>query len=180
MMTDSLEIDGVVLDLGDEFGASAIFDPSRAYRYQLTRAVSRANAGTVVWVMLNPSTADAFALDPTIRRCMGFTYAWGFGQLIVVNAFALRSTDPRALRTAADPVGPDNDRAIVSSCRDANLVIAAWGVHARLGDRDLAVHSLLRGVGASPHCLRTTKGGDPCHPLYLPASLTPQPWSPAR
>ena len=77
--------------------------------------------------MLNPSTADAERDDPTIRRCIGFSRAWGFGGAEMVNLFALRSTDPGRLREAADPVGPGNVAHIADAARGATQVIAAWG-----------------------------------------------------
>src|ERR1019366_833740 len=83
----------------------------RPYRYSLWRRVGESRR-RVLFVMLNPSTADAIVDDPTIRRCMGFARTWGFGELEVCNLFAYRSPCPSALLRAADPVGPSNDRAL--------------------------------------------------------------------
>lgn len=148
----------------------ARFDPTGRYRYALWRTWDRSGP-TVAFVMLNPSTAGAASDDPTIRRCLGFARAWGFGALVAVNLFALRSPEPARLRRARDPVGPDNDRHIRSAARTASLVIAAWGIHGALAGRDLAVRSLL-----APHrisCLGLTRSGQPRHPLYLPSDLRP-------
>lgn len=123
----------------------------------------------VLFVGLNPSTADATHDDPTLRRCVRFARDWGFGGLVLANLFALRSTDPAALRHAADPVGPDNDRHLRRLSRSADLTVAAWGTHGALFDRDLAVLPLLH----NPHCLALTRCGRPKHPLYLPATLRP-------
>jgi len=92
----------------------------------------------------------------------------------VVNAFALRSTDPAGLRKADDPIGPGNDRAIKRSASRADLVVAGWGVHASMGARHERVHAILTGV-CVPHCLGLTRGGFPKHPLYLPYGLEPVP-----
>ncbi len=124
--------------------------------------------------MLNPSTADAERDDPTIRRCAGFARSWGFGGMTVVNLFALRATDPARLRRARDPVGRDNDRHIAAAA-SAGLVVVAWGVHGRLGERDRAVLALLSGC--RPGCLGTTRGGHPRHPLYLPAATRCRPFA---
>ena len=152
--------------------ASATFSADRVFRYTLTRIWDR--SGPIVnFLMLNPSTADAFALDPTNRRCVGFAQQWGFGGLVTTNLFAYRSTDPKVLRTVADPIGPDDDTAIVDAARSADLVIAAWGNHGSLFDRGRAVHRLLSSSGVTLHQLRMTRAGHPGHPLYLPGDAEP-------
>src|SRR5450755_1416997 len=87
---------------------SAVFSADRTYRYRLTRTWG-SSGSHAVWVMLNPSTADALADDPTIRRCTGFSRALGLDGLVVVNLFALRATEPRELRRHPEPAGPAND-----------------------------------------------------------------------
>jgi len=128
-----------------------------------------------VFVMLNPSTADAEQDDPTIRRCAGFARAWGFGGMTVVNLFAFRATDPARLRRARDPVGRDNDHHIATAARGAGMVVLAWGVHGALDGRDRVVAALLADV--RPRCLGTTRGGYPRHPLYLPAATRSRPFA---
>lgn len=148
-----------------------------AYRYWLRR-VWEVGPPLGAFVMLNPSTADATADDPTVRRCVGFARGWGCGGLVVVNLFALRATDPRALRGAADPVGPDVDPRLLSAplnCR-CRPVVAGWGVHGTLGGRDAAVARLLAAAGVPLWCLGRTKGGHPKHPLYLPAAAALEPF----
>lgn len=194
---------GLVVDttLGAWGLATAVFSPCRTWRYRLSRVWDPIGA-RVNFVLLNPSTADAFALDPTVRRCVGFARAWGFGAVEVTNCFALRSTDPRRLRASAspagadpvgpdptgadptgadpigpDPIGPDNDAAVVAAARAADLVVAGWGVHAALNGRDRAVRTLLADAGVALACLRVTKDGHPRHPLYVPGTASPQPWS---
>jgi hypothetical protein len=129
--------------------------------------------------MLNPSTADHTEDDPTIRRCIGFTRAWGFNGLVVTNLFAWRSTDPGGLKTSPDPIGPRNDDAILGQAKAAALVVCAWGCHGSLLGRSQAVLHLLRDARIDLHCLALTTAADPGHPLYLPASVIPQPFAPA-
>lgn len=140
------------------------------YRYSLWR--QWAPGPRVVFVGLNPSTADAMLDDPTIRRCMGFARAWGYTNLMMVNLFAYRDTAPRNMLAVDDPVGPDNDRVLRNAHAKAALTVAAWGAHGTHGGRDHAVRALLPRL----HYLRLTKNGHPGHPLYLPGSLRPQPW----
>lgn len=68
------------------------------YRYWLSRRLSMGER-TILFVGLNPSTADAALDDPTIRRCVGFARAWGFDWLFMGNVNAFRSTDPKGLPT---------------------------------------------------------------------------------
>lgn len=144
------------------------------YRYWLTRVWDEA-LPQVCWVMLNPSTADATEDDPTVRRCLGFARSWGCGGIAVVNLFAFRATDPRALRRAKAPVGPENDRHIAEQA-EGRRVVAAWGTGGNYLGRDREVLTLLRVLGRPVECLRLSAGGHPCHPLYLPASLRPVAW----
>jgi hypothetical protein len=142
--------------------SGACFDHTGAYRYRLWREWDASRAA-VAFVMLNPSTADAGTDDPTIRRCLGFARAWGFGRLEVVNLFALRATDPRLLRSHPDPVGPDNDRHIREVAAATAQVVAAWGALGTTRDRALAIGELLP---PSLLTLGLTKRGQPRHPLY--------------
>lgn len=145
------------------------------YRYSLRRTWEPGVAHAL-FIMLNPSTADATVDDPTIRRCMGFAAEWGLGGIYVANLYAYRATKPADLWRATDPVGPDNDQwlhALYVRTRFENgAVIAAWGANAK-PDRVAAVCSSLGPLD----CLGVTKAGAPRHPLYLRADATPTPWS---
>lgn len=137
------------------------------YRYLLWRRW--AEADSLLFVMLNPSTADAERDDPTIRRCIGFARAWGFGGVEVVNLFAWRATLPRQLAAAKDPVGRHNDAAILEAVARSRAVIAAWGVHGALRGRDAQVARLLAATRL--RCLGVTRDGAPRHPLYVAAKV---------
>lgn len=119
--------------------------------------------------MLNPSTADGQFDDPTIRRCMKFTADWGYGGMHVVNLFALRATDPGELREAEDPIGPENDKTILSYAHWR--IVAAWGAHGGYRDRDKAVLEMLKNSELQYFGL--TKTGQPRHPLYIPGHYMP-------
>lgn len=153
----------------------ATFSIDSRYRYGLWR---RWDDGPIaLWIMLNPSTADEVKNDPTIRRCIGYSKAWGYSGIAVGNIFALRSTDPSALRRSPDPVGPDNSDYLLSMASAAALTVCAWGVHGAYKERGVAVHELLIAGGVSLSVLGFTKGGHPVHPLYQKASLKPQQWA---
>lgn len=154
---------------------SAVLSDDERYRYLLGREW-QPEGKTATFVMLNPSTADAMEDDPTIRRCIGFAKQWGCGALLVVNLYAWRATKPADLWSGDDPIGPENDAYLYAAvaCTDGPLV-AAWGANAR-ADRIAAVLKLPGMDRLS--ALAVTKGGQPGHPLYLPADLSPRSWSP--
>jgi hypothetical protein len=131
----------------------------------------------VTFIMLNPSTADETEDDPTIRRCVAFAKMWGHKSLDVVNLFALRTPYPSQLKRATyvEAVGPDNDKMIEKVVSEASLVIAAWGVHGALHERDDDVIRMVHSTGKL-HYLRFTKAKHPAHPLYLPSTLKPIKW----
>lgn len=148
----------------------AVISPCERYRYLLKRPCDDmlAPRAAAVFVMLNPSTADAQVDDPTIRRCRGFAKTWGCRGLVVANLYALRSTDPGALRGVQDPIGPENDRHLQELAREYGDIVCAWGSHAE-PPRVEHVSRILRLAGARLWCLGTNKDGAPRHPLYVPA-----------
>ena len=147
---------------------SAILSADRKYRYVLTRIWDEAKP-TVVFIGLNPSTADEKTDDPTIRKCIGYAKRWGYGKLIMVNIFAFRSTDPSLLKRVEDPIGPDNDSYIQKCVSESNSVIACWGKHGKLLNRDKVLMDSLPNLV----CLKRNKNGTPHHPLYLSKDVTP-------
>lgn len=159
-------------------GGSAEISNCGQYRYRLTRTLA-ANARIACFVMLNPSTADASRDDNTIRRCIGYARQWGCGELMVVNLFGFRATDPRYLALVRDPVGPDNNDYLVGgACRaieSGGLVVAAWGVHGEIRDQDRYVMALLDKL-VPLQCLGVTVDGFPRHPLYLTRETPLQPY----
>ena len=126
------------------------------------------DGAALCFVLLNPSIADETRDDPTVRRCIGFAQALGYGALEVVNLYAYVATDPEELRQAGYPVGRDNDRHIGAAVLESERVVLAWGVHAARLKRPAEVLELLGRMGVRPHCLRLTAGGHPEHPLRLP------------
>jgi len=148
-----------------------IFSPDRRYRYVLWREwAPLTDRRYVQFIGLNPSTATETEDDPTVRRCINFSKAWGYGALCMTNLFAFRATNPRVMMGCGTPIGPENDGWLARCARDADLVVAAWGNHGRYIGRDEEVIKLL-GI---MHCLGVTKEGCPKHPLYLKGDSVPE------
>ena len=148
------------------------------YRYGLWRTWDY-SLPHVLFIGLNPSTADETEDDPTIRRCMGFARDWGYGGIYMANLFAWRSTDPKILdKMHTDPVGPGNDYWLETYSHNFRCIIACWGGRGKILDRDIQVCRLLSGYRLL--ALGLTLAGHPRQPLYLPRSAKPEPFRIAR
>ncbi len=155
--------------------STAVYSDCERYRYSLTRIWDPAGR-KALFVMLNPSTATEVQNDPTVERCERRARALGFGAFQVTNIFAWRDTDPKKMRAATDPVGPENDRAIIDGAVWADQIIAAWGTHGAHMSRGPAVEALLRASGQDLYHLGLSKAGHPKHPLYISYNQSPEPW----
>ncbi len=150
----------------------AAFSRCRRYRYLLWRNWGNGDR-RVAFVGLNPSTADEVKNDPTVTRCINFARNWGYDGILMLNAYGLRSTDPRGLLEVEDPVGPGTDDAIRKACEIVERVVVCWGNHctpqreARLVR--LIGHRTLLSFGCNQR-------GTPRHPLYLPRTAPLSPW----
>lgn len=156
---------------------AAEFSPCKRYRYTLRREWLLGE-GRVMFLMLNPSKADAVRNDPTVRRCMNWTQRWGFRELVVGNLFALRSTEPDLLYQVADPIGVDNDAHLLREALGAELVVCGWGVHGKHLDRGDGVAAMLQAAGVVLKCLGHNANGTPRHPLYVLGGVEPMDYEP--
>ena len=154
---------------------SAIISDCGLYRYALERDLL-VGAGCVLFVMLNPSTADGLLDDNTIRRCRGFAMRWGIRHLLVANLYAYRATQPLRLMRVADPIGPEWETHTTALAERAQLRVAAWGTFPP-PQRQKDVYEFLRKYGPI-WCLGVTHNGSPCHPLYMEADAQLRPWEP--
>lgn len=157
---------------------AATISPCGLYRYTLSRELPGlyGDGSTALFVMLNPSTADANVDDPTIRRCISFAREWGCARLEVVNLYAYRSTDPSALWDVVDPVGPDNAEHLRRAARRAKHAVCAWGANAH-SEIAIPACETLKAAGCELWCLGLTKSGHPKHPLYVKSGTPRIPYS---
>lgn len=153
----------------------AIYSDCERYRYSLTRVWDDA-VRKIHFVMLNPSTATEVQNDPTVERCERRARTLGYGAFCVTNIFAWRDTDPKKMRAAADPVGPQNDAAIQNACDWADTIVAAWGLHGDHLGRGRDVRALLSGIAKPVYHLGLTAAGHPKHPLYIAYATQPVIW----
>lgn len=159
-----------------DFGAE--FSPDRVFRYRLWR---RWDHGPMLLVIgLNPSTADETTDDPTVRRCLDYARRWGFAGLRMMNLFAFRATDPKAMLAAADPIGRENRSKIRTEARitvlEGGAVLAAWGNHGAHKEQSAWARWGLDVEVGGVACLGLTKREEPKHPLYLARETKPVPF----
>lgn len=165
-------------EIGKSFLADNVIESSDqfsdcgTYRYRLSfdfRPERGRKKARLAFVGLNPSSARAWKLDPTVFKVGRLAHRMGFAGYDVFNAFGLVSTDPKGLKLIDDPNGPGNDEALQAIPR-SSFILAGWGVHAGLGDRFSKLAELLP---SKMYCLGVTKAGFPRHPLYVPESVEP-------
>lgn len=154
--------------------SSAVISEDQRYRYSLARSW-QGDGERVLFIMLNPSVADAEQDDPTILRCCSFAKLWGYRHLEVVNLFAFRSTDPKRMYQEPDPVGPRNDDFIYGHAKSADRIFVAWGkLPVAAVSREAKVLGLLEEFEL--WCVGRTKEGFPRHPLYVARLTIPTVW----
>ena len=154
----------------------AVMRDCRRYRYKLQRDLKHDNELIFLFIMLNPSFANATKNDPTLRRCMGFAEGWGYGRLEVVNLFSFRATNPADLRDLPTGAlfGPAHWEHILTAVKRADRVVCGWGAdpHAKIGE--VGVLDVLNHChDRQAVCLGLTKAGAPRHPLYVKGDTVP-------
>ena len=140
----------------------AYFSDDKMYRYSLYRWWNRLYP-QIMFIGLNPSTADEFNDDPTIKRCISFAKKWGCGGLLMMNLFAFRATEPKVMKISENPIGSENNYWLKQMSKKACTVVAAWGNHGSLRNRDKEIIEMIPDL----YCLGLTKQGQPKHPLFL-------------
>ena len=160
---------------------SAIFSPCRSFRYRLDRDVNPLGELVYAFFGVNCSTADEYKPDHTVTKWIGFTQRNRGKRLIVGNPFAFVSTDVRGLATAADPIGPENDRYIAEIIAEADVLVPCWGRRSKL-PRQLrprldTLRHMIFASGKPVRIFGLTKSGDPTHPLTLGYSTPLVEWT---
>jgi hypothetical protein len=145
----------------------AHFSQDRQYRYALWRIWDESKP-LIMFIGLNPSTANEYEPDPTINTVKALSTNWGYGGFYMMNLFAIVSSDPDLLKTHPDPLG-DNDgwiERIAAKCKD---VVFAWGRFKEAKQRCQKI------IAQFPDalCIKILKDGSPKHPLYTPYKALP-------
>lgn len=160
----------VRLKVNSQIRSDAVFSPCGRYRQLLIREWDGAEKdGSVLWIGMNPSTADLNVDDPTVFKEQKFTRRWGYGRYIKCNVMDYRATDPKSLLEAGIvPATEENLKTIIEQARKAKIVVLAYGsLHKKLAHYGQSVTDALRAENIRLHALKITNNGSPGHPLYL-------------
>jgi len=149
----------------------ALLSEDRVYRYSLSRIWDKSKP-YLLFIGLNPSTADENEDDPTIKRCIDYADRWGYGGLKMANLFAYRATLPSDLKKSKNPIGVDNNIYIKELSKGAGMTIVAWSNEGSYLNRDKEVLKLIK----EPMCLNINKSGQPAHPLYQKKDIHLKPY----
>ena len=152
--------------MSDGLISGATLSPCAMYRYRLWRCWDT-NKPMITFIGLNPSTANAFEDDNTIRKCMKFAKFWNFGGIWMINLFAYRTKSPDIMKQAEDPIGSEAREYLDMTLDLTHTCVAAWGNHGEYQDRANEVLSIIREKNIPVKCLGKNKNGTPKHPLYL-------------
>ena len=148
--------------------SGADFSDCRMYRYTLWRTWDDSKS-KVMFLGLNPSTADEVKNDPTVTRCINYSKSWGYGGMYMMNIFSFRTTYPIELKKAKNPIGKDNDYWIQKIYRRVDKCIGAWGNDGDFKRRSNEIFKIIPKI----YCLKLNQSGQPAHPLYLKSNLKP-------
>jgi len=159
----------------DNITSKAVYSECENYRYSLSR-IWDPKKENILFIMLNPSTADEIKNDPTVERCERRARMLDYGAFCICNIFAWRETNPANLMAISHPIGDENNSHILEASLSANLIVCAWGTHGRHLNRDIEVKQLLLEQNHELHHLGLTKNKYPKHPLYIPYSQEIIPW----
>ncbi len=157
------------------------FSKCGAYRWWLRRELNN-NKNSILFIGLNPSKANQIDDDPTLKRIIRFSESWGYGNILVINLFAIISSSPSVLKSSIDPIGIDNDEEIRLRLSEWEQnpfwdLWLGWGSKGFWMQRDLFVLDLIKSIyknrlnkfsnAKGPLALGLTRNGRPLHPLYV-------------
>lgn len=155
----------MTLELFPGIQRGAIISDCGNYRYRLWR-IWNEEKPKVLFIMLNPSTADEVENDRTIRKCIRFANGWGYGGLYVGNLFAYRSTDPKHLLEVENPFGENNNDHLMEMSAYCKVMVCAWG-NQKILDQLSPDKDFINNLDITKKYIELSLGGTPKHPLYL-------------
>lgn len=159
------------MDLFGDIGAD--FSKCRKYRFALWRIWDKSK-DKVMFIGLNPSTANETESDPTLTRVIAFGKRLGYGGVYMMNCFPWVSTDPDNLNVLGFKEYNDHMlKKVADECKD---VIFAWGAFKVVSatGRDVELCKLFPCAKA----LVINKDGSPRHPLYVNGNTVPVAFKP--
>lgn len=158
--------------------ADADFNERRTHRFRLRRGwlpASHCNPlgfSDLLFVGLNPSTADEACDDPTIRRLTAHARFWGYPGFTIVNLWACCASSPESIRLNAD-LEEENTVVLRQAMKHSKKIVCIWGSHWRVWEMLVKVAVQ---AGRWLYCFEENANGMPRHPLYLQVGRQMKPW----
>ena len=110
---------------------TAVISKCEKYRYKLTRTWDE-DKKKVLFIMLNPSTANHIENDLTTIRCINFAEKWGYGGIMIGNIYPFRAKRPKDLRKWLNEsldfyAAHENMKYVKDMAKEAGIIVCAWG-----------------------------------------------------
>jgi len=159
----------------------AVFSDDGRYRQLMRRWLGdKFPSKYILFIGMNPSTADANVNDPTCAREWTFARREGFEAMVKANVGDYRATDPKMLLAPdVEASSPANLPVIRGAAAGADRVVLCHGkLNRALAPAGKALVEALRQDGVSLWCFGTNGDGSPKHPLYLRADTPLVPYAP--
>lgn len=133
----------------------------------------------LLFIGMNPSTADATVNDPTCAREWTFARREGFDAMIKANVGDYRATHPKMLlEPGVVASSPANLPAIRAAAAGADKVVLCHGkLNKALVPAGAALVEAMREDGIDLWCFGVNGDGSPKHPLYLRADTPLVRWA---
>ena len=155
--------------------STAVYSNCERYRYSLSRTHLKAKR-SLLFILLNPSTATELINDPTVSRCQRRAELLGFEAFTICNLFAFRTKNPNTLKSYPKPVGPENITMIKENIILADQVLCAWGNNGTHLNQAQNILSIIKTFGVRAYHLGLTKNNQPRHLLYIDYKQRPEKW----
>lgn len=162
----------VRLRLGSGVKGDAVMSEDGRYRQVMRRWLGETFPDEyILFIGMNPSTADATVDDPTCAREWTFARREGFSAMVKCNVGDYRATDPKMLvAPGVVAVSPANIPAILEAAKGAGRVVLCHGkLNKALATAGRELVEALRSSGIELWCFGSNADGSPKHPLYMRA-----------
>lgn len=145
-----------------------MYDESKQHRLKLICTWDE-NLPECLYIMLNPSSVELDKCDQTIDTCIKIASYNGYGSIIIVNLFSLRTATPEKLLESNVRTIPQNIDIVKQSIDETDMIIAAWGKEGAWFNANYSILKYMEDNGKNLHYLHTDAYGYPMHPIYIKA-----------
>ncbi len=159
---------------------SCLISANNEYRWSLSFKITKSKK-EIIFIGLNPSLSDSNFIDNTTRKIIKICKNYNYGNLKIINLFALISKNPDELLIHQKPVGYLNNKFINKSLKywsenkNCHLWLG-WGNNGIFFNRNKKIYKKIVNSYSikkdnfenplGPLFIKKTKKQNPIHPLY--------------